>query len=476
MSVDFIRSEVTNADPVWQEIRDITEAENLTRYLREIRRPNGTVDEIRTEDYQKHAIFYGVSGRTGRGLVGTIFHKDPAQDIAPELSHVETNIDGGGNGIQQQARAVCADVVRFGRCGLWVDFPRTKGPISMAETGRYFATVTHYKPWQITNWRQERDGSEMRLVLVVLKENRAVIDGFRVKSEKIYRELALVDLGAGPVYRVRVWVQRKDQSTGKVEYVVESEAFPTDSAGRLMDFIPFTFVGSQNNDPTIDSAPLAELVKINIGHYRNSADYEDSVFYSGQVQPWMSGATSEYFDLMNEKQFYIGSKELMPVPPGEQFGFATPGANPLVRQAMIDKIDQMVGLGASIIERGAVAKTATEAASDDRTETSELSVIAGNVSRAYESALRWAGLFQGASGSSSYVLCQDFSAITATAQMLTAWVGSWLQGAIPFSDYCHWLKRNGFVDASKTEEQIRDELEDEEMRRGAPNSGAGSAA
>ncbi len=54
------------------------------------------------------------------------------------------------------------------------------------------------------------------------------------------------------------------------------------------DEIPFTFVGAQNNDPTIDDSPLAALVEINHGHYRNSADYEDSVWFCGRaaVHDW----------------------------------------------------------------------------------------------------------------------------------------------------------------------------------------------
>ncbi|MDP0908071.1 hypothetical protein Q6322_30065, partial [Klebsiella pneumoniae] len=77
----------------------------------------------------------------------------------------------------------------------------------------------------------------------------------------------------------RVW--RKSADAGS--FSVDSEYHPKPKGEDFWDEIPFTFVGAQNNDPSIDESPLAALVEINLGHYRNSADYEDSVFLCGQV-------------------------------------------------------------------------------------------------------------------------------------------------------------------------------------------------
>jgi hypothetical protein len=459
MTIEFVRSGVTNRDPDWQSIRDITEGKNLGSYLRKIRKPNGAIDDTRTKDYQENAIFYGVAGRTARGLVGTIFRKEPTLNTGA-LDHIESNIDGSSNGIVQQSRAVCADVLRYGRAGMWVDYADTGGEQSLADAARNFATIHTYKPWQICNWRQERDGSDMRLTLVVLKEYRPAIDGYKVSSEKIYRELSLIEAEDGTVaYAVTVWTQAKIDATSKIEWIIESQAFPTDASGNRLDFIPFAFVGSENNDPKIDDPPMLDLVRVNIGHFRNSADYEDSIFYAGQTQPYLVGATQEYYDLMKEQDFYIGSRRLMPVPEGGSFGFATPDPNPAVRQAMLDKVEQMIGLGASFVERSGAAKTATEADSDERTELSELAIIAGNVSDAYETALAWAALFHGTQPP-EYRLSDDFGAITASPAMLTAWVQSWIGGAVPFSDYVAWMRRNGFFRHDKTDDEIQQELEE----------------
>ena len=468
MSIEFIRQEVSDADKHWQTICDITELKNLKGYLRKIKKPNGQVDDIRTTDYQEHAIFYGVASKTSRGLVGTIYGKDPVVDMPSGLDYAITNIDGNGIGIAQQSRAVCSDVIRFGRCGLWVDFAQTGGNLTLADQGQYFATINRYKPWQIINWRQEQVGSSMKLSLVVLCEYRPKVDGFKVKSEKIYRQLELVanEDGSGLVYQVIIWTFQETNSGGQGEWVPGPAVQPTDAQGQPFDFIPFGFVGSENNDPSIDRAPMRDLVEINIGHYRNSADYEDTVFYAGQTQPYMTGATQQYFDLMDKQQFYIGSRQLMPVPEGGTFGFANPGANPTVRQAMIDKVELMVSLGASFIDKSNAPRTAAEANSNDRTETSELALIASNVTDAYSMALDWAARFQG-SDSGQFELNSDFSAIMATPQMFTAWVKALIDGAVPFSEYAGWLQRNGLVDPEKTVEQLRDELETDQLAGGA---------
>ena len=83
-----------------------------------------------------------------------------------------------------------------------------------------------------------------------------------------------------------------------------------------MKEIPFTFVGAQNNDPSIDESPLYDIAMINLGHYRNSADYEESVFWCGQAQPWISGLDEQWRDWMEKNGVYVGSRAPMMLPVG----------------------------------------------------------------------------------------------------------------------------------------------------------------
>ena len=447
--IDFQRSEYSEAWPSWQRIRDITERKNLTQYLRTIRRGNGQADELRNETYQANAIFYAIAGYTYRGMVGTMFRKDPVFDPDPRLEYLTDNADGSGNNIYQLAQATAGDVVRYGRAGLWVDFPPTDGELSRAELGTAFATIQRFEAKDIINWRTTTTGSVTRLSLVVIRTAEERDLGYEVELVDVMRELALDEAGQ---YFTRKW-----QKIGS-EWVPGEAIYPRNAAGQPLSQIPFTFVGSENNDASVDPAPMLDLVEINIGHYRNSADYEDAVYYAGQTQPWMSGMDEAWLEQANASGFYIGSRLLMPVPAGQTFAFATPDPNPLVRQAMLDKVDQMIGLGARFIQAGGAAKTATEAEGDSMVQHSVLSLIAANVSEAYSLAIQWVAEFMGGEPS-RLILEQDFSDLSTSPQMIASWIQSYLQGAIPFSEYAAWMRKRGLFDAEKTDEELQQELE-----------------
>ena len=173
------------------------------------------------------------------------------------------------------------------------------------------------------------------LTLVVLRESPEIPEGFGFKTVEQYRELALEADG----FVCRVWRRSGPKGGGPLAV---TEAFkPEGVTGRLKE-IPFTFVGAQNNDPSIDESPLYDIAMINLGHYRNSADYEDSVFWCGQAQPWISGLDEQWRDWMEKNGVYVGSRAPMMLPAGGQFGYAQPLPNTLVKEAMADKNQMMI--------------------------------------------------------------------------------------------------------------------------------------
>ena len=61
------------------------------------------------------------------------------------------------------------------------------------------------------------------------------------------------------------------------------------------------------------------MAALNLAHYRNSADYEDSVFFNGQPQPWMAGLTEEWRDWLKKEGIVIGSRVILPLPENGSF-------------------------------------------------------------------------------------------------------------------------------------------------------------
>jgi len=362
-----------------------------------------------------------------------------------------TNVDGSGVSINQQAQDSSSNVIKKGRSGLFVTYPKTEGAVSRADmdNGSLVATINKIEAEQIINWATETKGSKTFLSLVVIQESVEVIEDYEIKEIEQLRELALLD----GIFTVREW--RKNEK--KSEWIIHSESIPTDSAGSTWSEIPFTFIGSQSNTSNLDDAPIYPLVKINVAHYRNSADYEDSVWYVGQAQPWMSGITQTHLDLMKENNMYIGSRNLVGAPSGETFGFASAPPNPLVRQAMLDKLEMMIGLGARFIQENGRVKTASEDNNDEKAQHSTLGLVSVNTSEAYTQAINWAAMFMGSEGG-SFETTTDFISPTASAQDLQAMIAGFVQGAVPVGMYFNWLKRMGLEDGDKTIEEFSEEV------------------
>jgi hypothetical protein len=230
-------------------------------------------------------------------------------------------------------------------------------------------------------------------------------------------------------------------------------------AGGTWPVIPFTFVGSMNNEPSIDPSPLYDMAEVNIAHYRNSADYEDSVFICGQPQPYITGLDEQWKKDLEDAGVYIGSRSAILLPEGGTFGMAQAKPNTLAKEAMDQKEEQMVALGARLIQPGSAIKTATQAQSDNENEHSVLSLAVANVNEAYMTCIGWMQQFMGDSGEALYEISQDFTAPNMDAQMLTALVASWQSGALPNSDLWESLRRAGLIDPEKTDDEVRDEIE-----------------
>jgi len=460
MSIDFQHPLFKKNTDKWQLVDDICDAQNLDDHIVKLNpTDNSTAAKERRDQFFKRSVFYAVAGYTSRGLVGKAFQKAPKCEVPPELEYVKTNIDGAGQNIYQQSQEVFRDVIRNGRAGLLIDFPETDGEISRADliSGKVFATITRYKAQQITNWQVEQRGPQVIPVKIVLKTtaNEMHEDGF---GFDVIDEYICLHLEEG-VYMQQIYRRNQRQ-----EWYVYKESVPRDSAGNTLDFIPFVFVGSEANTFEVDHPPLYDLAKINVGHYNNSAIYEDSVFTVGQVQPYMSGLNQETVDLMKAENMYVGSGRLLGVPSGETFGFAQAQPNSLAKEAMKDKVSMMIAMGANLMEMGTANKTAMQVGNEMATQHSVLSLIAYNLSLAYTKALEIATKFMGGDpDAAEFEVNNQFVQPKTDAQMLNAVVASFLQGVLPISDLFDWQKKHGLISPDKTFEEYSEEVGIDDM-------------
>lgn len=461
MSVDFQRSDYAEAQPDWEMVDTLCDGESAVKRAGKKLLPDPVVSTGETRQeldaiydrYKQRALYVNIVGRTRASLIGAVYRKAPTFTAPANLQYMAEDCDGNGLSIYQQSQKTLEDVLTAGRCGLLVDFPQTDGAVSVADmqAGIIRANICHYDAEDITNWQHTRVGGKSVLSRVVLSEKADVTEGFKTETVKQYRELALEE----GRYVVRLW--RKNKAT--TEWEVISEAFPTMANGQPWQTIPFTFVGAINNDSSIDQAPLFDLACVNRKHYQLGADWYNALYYAGQPQPVITGLTEDWRDWLEKNGVVVGSRAPFLLPAGGSFTYATVTADSAIQKELTDLVQTMAMLGARLVQPGEAAKTATQSAGEQEVSHSVLSLAAENVSDAYTQALAWAQVFMGGAGAVEFRLSNDLAVIQWDAQMLAAIVAAWQSGTMPKADAVRFLQRIGLIDASKTVEQVIDELD-----------------
>ncbi|WP_192560275.1 DUF4055 domain-containing protein [Pseudomonas allokribbensis] len=460
--VTFTRPEYTAAQYRWRLVRDVRKGSETIKAAgdRYLPRPNAADtsedNKARYEAYKKRAVFYNATGRTKHSLVGAVFRTWPTLTVPGALDYVARDVDGQGVSVYQQSQSVIGHLLEVGRHGLLVDYAAVvAGTVSRADelSGRARANIASYTAESIINWKTRQVGGQHLLSLVVLRETVDVDtnDGFGSEQVVQYRVLRLDSTG---MYTQEVW----EEGSSKTSQVV-APFTPLNGAGRPWEVIPFQFVGSENNDTTIDDAPLYDMAEVNIGHYRNSADYEEAAYLVGQPQPWMAGLDEQWRDHMEKNGIFLGSRAPWILPVNGTCGVWQALPNTVAKEAMDAKKQDMVSLGARLIERGSAVKTATQADNDSAAEHSVLSLVVSNVSEAYSQCLEWMAEFVNAPGEVVYKLNQDFSQITLDATILVALFNAVQGGKLPEGDFWQYLRDRGVINPEKTDDEIRDELE-----------------
>ena len=459
-NVAFVREELKCLLPSYFLIRDCVEGEPKIKKAGDkyLPRPDATnispENLARYKSYKERAVFYNVTQRTLAGLCGQIFSRAPVVEVPAMLDVVVADADGGGVSADQLSKRSALYVVAYGRSGLLVDYPVTDEPASLKQLkdGDIRPTINAYAPWDIINWRKVVRGAKELLSLVVLHETYVMQDdGFEMKKGDQWRVLQLTPGG----YAVSIW--RKGDGTYKL---VEGPHMPKDSNGNALTEIPFTFIGSENNDDNPDLPPLYDLASINIAHYRNSADYEESCFIVGQPTPWFAGLTESWVKEVLDGSIALGSRGAVPLPEGGSAGLLQVQPNSMPFEAMEHKERQMVALGAKLVESSTVQRTATEAVIENTSEVSTLSSIAKNISSAFQWAFEQCGNFVGANATIKYELNTDFDLAKMTPQERAQTISEWQAGAIAFEEMRANLRRSGIakLDDEEAKTKIDEEL------------------
>lgn len=434
----------------------------------------------RFRDYIRRAVYYGATGRTLRSLVGLAFGTDPDVTLPVTIAALKDDVNGAGVTLFQQAQALLGEVMKAGRAGLLADYPNLTAPASKAAEKDLDIrpTLCMYRAQDVINWRTTKIGGKIVLSMVVIKEICEVEDGFGCEIQQTYRVLrlttidakTLLPISATPVYAVEVWKEKAsdDKPTATKSLQIDVTYVPLQGNGTPWTEIPFTFVGAANNDWNVDDAPLGDIAVLNLAHYRNSADYEDSVFFMGQPQFWISGLDQTWVAMLKEQGMYVGARTITPLPVGGAMGIAQAQPNTLAMEAMKSKEEQMAALGARLIQQAQRSqKTATQQDSEDAVAHSVLSLAAENVSAAYRKALGWAMNFANATGKTDFTISSEYTSSQLDAPTLTFLLNAVNAGRMAVTDFWQAMREGGYIKTTRTDEEIQEDIDSQPVAAAA---------
>lgn len=416
--------------------------------------------------YLNRAIFANFTAQTKEGVLGLVFRKETTVETPTALKYLIDDANGGGLSVDQMIKDVSGDVLMVGRYGLLVDYPAADKGLTKDQVAKLDlrANILAYPAESIINWKTETIGGVVKLTMVVLQEpTEKQIDKFESKEVMYHRVLLLRD---------GMYVQNLYDEDGKMvvyatgekddeqEDVFTGDIIPTNSDGKTWDVIPFTFVGSVNNDSTVDKAPLYDISEVNIGHYRNSADYEESSFITGQPTLGVMGLSQSWAKEFMKDGVAMGSRGGVLLPVGGDLKLVQAEANTMPMTGMEHKEKQLVMLGARLITDTGGTETVDAAKMRFAGQNSKMGSITINVESAFVQCFTWAGMFMGATEETIITINKELYDASIDPQMIIAQIQLMDRGVIAKVDLQDFIRRGGVIRSDRTNDEIDADVEE----------------
>jgi len=384
---------------LWEKVTDCISGETTIKNagLKYLPKPSG-MDEQEYNNYRDRAVFKMFTSETFDILYGHLFSKEPElKGNIEALRDIIENVDLTGTTLTQFSSDVVVSNLPTGWGGILVDHAPVPEGTNRADQERAGLTsyMRNYKAQDTDNWRYDTNNYRKVLAYVKLRETYEVPDEkdeFNSITKTRYRVLKLVD----GVYVQNVWEQIKNGD--KVEWVMVAEYKPM-LDGKYLDFIPFFPCPSKEPEKSM----LLPVTYLNLGSYRNSADYENLLHETGTPTCYAVGVEPPRDKDGNVLPVKRGGNTIMFIKgsgtESPRVGYLEPsgaGANSF-DVAQKDKKDDVSVLTANIVKKNKAGVEAAETAklqqAGGNSVLGSYSVdISGVITHAFRLCARWRGV------------------------------------------------------------------------------------
>lgn len=473
MPVDTARAEYDAKVNVWCRTRDCFNGSDAVKAagpkylppldshkLQGVAFTNNNLPGNLDSDYQvyvQRALFYNAFRRTVEGMSGAIFAKAPAVTVPSVMKDHLQDITMGDVPFELFALLAARELLVGGRYGILVDVaetPEDTEALTAAEKeaiGRpYWAG---YVTESIVSWYTEfKAGNEVttRVVLREYKKEPDPKDPFVIKDVEQYRVLHLQE----GVYHQTVY--RKPEN--KSEWVQVSDVTPTRKGeGGELDFIPFYPMGPCVNRLEPDAPPLLDMADVLLSLYRNSADFEHGLHYTGIPILWAAGLAQD----PQGQPLPLGPTKMILLEKGGQLGIEQADGDLMgaLKEAMAEKRKLLATFGARLLEdQGGQAETATAIRLRYSGEHATLATIAQSLEQSLTKAAQAHGWWVGTEAKPDDVkakveLNKDFFSTRLEPEEIKALVFALQAETISYETFFFCLGRGDMVRPGVTVEQ-----------------------
>ncbi len=407
--------------------------------------------------YYSNAIFPSLVSYTINGFMSLITEHDPLVELPEQMEflyeqsdEVDTEDKAFSKSLQNQ---INVEVLKSGRCPILLD-PQD------SQNGKPIFIV--YSATSVKNWVTSNDEENRgKLLEVMIEENIANPDySFLNTGENRTKTRYLHLYIKNGVYTVSTYTQN-----GEDDY---EEVITTPSVrGKTLNYIPFVFIGSEDNTPSIDIPPLSGIAVNQVKYGQLEALLSHSENHSGAPTFVVSGVDTDS----------------MPKVTGAGVGIALPDYTSKayytttdtsfmasIRERQLECLAQAQDQGANLLGSSKNTSESGEALRlRQAASTATLKSIIGNIGKGIEQLLKmtadWMGL---PSSEVSYTPNQEFSTFALTANEQIAMVQSWQSGAISHSTLLENFRKAGMLKPGETVEDEQGVLKEAGEKYVAP--------
>lgn len=351
------------------------------------------------------------------------------------------NIDRAGADITTFAKDCLADLLKFGKCHIYVDYPRVDRTISQAE-----AKALEVRPF----FKRVCPGS-LFFWEVGVSSGTEVIEELRWREMVCEKRGEWEQIEIEQIRRVRrgqVELWRRNNDPNSTETWKLHDRFLSIMPGDNQR-IPFVTIYANRQAPLVSNPPLDDLAQLNLKHCRSDSDLQRIIHLACTPFMLAKGFTQEE---LNDLELSAKAMITTVVPEADIKYIEHSGSQIAALQANLEVImSDMEAMSLQMISRNAApAVTASEKIITTAEQTSELQEIVRNlesgITKALQVALMWVGEKDPEDVVIGTQINNDFGLVFRVDNDLTNLAQMFTSNAITHETYLKEAKARGLLD------------------------------